>query len=307
MQDTLHSGRVVRVTGRDVWVDVAGRRLTTVLRGRLRIKEARQVVAGDEVRVRAPDTGDTATIEGVEPRRSWLSRFVERDAGERVVVANVDTLFVVAAAASPPLHPAFVDRVLVSAEWGRVRAVVVINKMDLAEATVVDAFADLYTACGYEVLRASARSGDGVDALSARASTEIVAFVGESGVGKSSLLMRLDPNLDLKVREVGDRTGRGRHTTTNAELFAFREGYLADTPGMQTFGFPGNDPVALPDCFPEFEPYVGGCRFSPCSHSHEPGCAVKDALADGTVAQSRYDSYLSILAEIEARNERRAR
>jgi ribosome biogenesis GTPase len=124
-------------------------------------------------------------------------------------------------------------------------------------------------------------------------------------VGKSSLLNRLDPDLDIKTREIGEKTGRGRHTTTNSQLHPFRGGYLADTPGVQTFGFAGNDRAELADGFPEMRPHDGDCRFSPCSHSHEPGCAVKAALEAGDIAQSRYDSYLHILAEIEAREKKR--
>jgi ribosome biogenesis GTPase len=146
----------------------------------------------------------------------------------------------------------------------------------------------------------------GIDALSAAVGRGVYAFVGESGVGKSSLLMRIDPALDLKVREVGDRTGRGRHTTTFSQLYPFGDGYLADTPGVQTFGFPGDDTDELRDCFPEFAPHTD-CRFHPCSHSHEPGCGVKDAVERGDIAPSRYQSYLHLLEEVGERARRRPR
>jgi ribosome biogenesis GTPase len=119
--------------------------------------------------------------------------------------------------------------------------------------------------------------------------------------------MAIDPGLDLKVRDIGEKTGRGRHTTTFSQLYPFGRGYLADTPGIQTFGYPGAEPMELADCFPEFVPYVDACRFHPCAHSHEPDCGVKQALADGDIQPSRYNSYRNILAEVEARSKRSAR
>jgi ribosome biogenesis GTPase len=217
----------------------------------------------------------------------------------------VDTLFVVTSLIDPPLHTDFINRVLVSAERGKVAAAIVVNKIDLVEAAAADAVAAIYTSCGYEVLQTSAATGAGLAALEEWITGGIYAFVGASGVGKSSLLNRLDPDLDIKTNEIGEKTGRGRHTTTNSQLHPFRGGYLADTPGVQTFGFAGDDRAELADCFPEMRPHEGECRFNPCSHSHEPGCAVKDALEAGEIAQSRYDSYLHILAEIDAREKKK--
>ena len=133
----------------------------------------------------------------------------------------------------------------------------------------------------------------------------VYAFVGESGVGKSSLLNRLDPKLKLVVDDVTERSGRGRHTTTNSQLFPFREGFLADTPGMQTFTFPGSNIDALAACFREIAAVEGECRYHPCSHSHEPGCAVKVALEAGQIPPSRYESYLEILVGIRERAKHR--
>jgi ribosome biogenesis GTPase len=134
----------------------------------------------------------------------------------------------------------------------------------------------------------------------------VYAFAGESGVGKTSLLMRIDPKLDLKVRDVGDKTGRGRHTTTYSQLYPFRGGYLADTPGVQKFAFPGTDGDELAACFPEFAAHAD-CKFSPCTHSHEPQCGVKAALEAGLIPPSRHASYLHLLEEIEEREKRRQR
>jgi len=306
MSEHNENGLVVRVTGSDVWVQQGASLVSCQLRGRLRQEKGLQVVAGDRVVVTPPPTAsDTGAIESIAPRVSFLSRFVERTSRERGIVANVDMLFVVTTLISPPLHYAFVDRVLVSAERGQVAATVVLNKMDLIETEQGDEVTSIYTRCGYEVLRTSASTSEGVDAVAERIGSGIYAFVGASGVGKSSLLNRLDPDLDIKTREIGEKTGRGRHTTTQSQLYPFRGGYLADTPGVQTFGFAGDDRAELADGFPEMRPLEGGCRFSPCTHSHEPGCAVKDALEAGDIAQSRYDSYLHILAEIDAREKKR--
>jgi ribosome biogenesis GTPase len=302
MQDRLENGLVVRVTGGDVWVRVRSEVLASSLRGRFRVKQASlKVVAGDRVAVRRDPGGSGVTLEEVFPRTSFLSRWVDRAGGERLIVANVERLFVVTSLAEPPLRAAFVDRVLAAGEWGHTPSAIILNKTDLAQPGEVARFESIYAGCGYDVLPTCASTGRGLGAVEALVADGVYAFVGESGVGKSSLINRLDPRMERVTQEVGERTGRGRHTTTSSHLLPFRDGFLADTPGMQTFGFPGSDEGALASCFPEIARIDAPCRFSPCTHSHEPGCAVKDAVDAGLVAASRYQSYLSILAEIRAR------
>jgi ribosome biogenesis GTPase / thiamine phosphate phosphatase len=301
MQERLENGLVVRVTGGEVWVRVGNETLACSQRGRFRVKEsAVAVVAGDRVSVLRDQTGG-ASLEAMHPRTSWLSRFVERGAAERVVVANMDRLFVVVAATDPPPRAGFLDRVLASAEWGHIPASIIFNKIDLAAKGQADLLRTVYAPSEYELMETCAVTGRGIDAVSAQIRDGVYAFVGESGVGKSSLLNRLDPELDLVIDDVGERTGRGRHTTTNAQLFPFRGGYLADTPGMQTFSFPGTDEVAVAGCFPEIARIEETCRYHPCTHSHEPGCAVKTAVEAGQIPDSRYQSYLDILAGIRER------
>jgi ribosome biogenesis GTPase len=301
MQERLENGLVVRVTGGEVWVRIGDETVACSLRGRFRVKSAgAPVVAGDRVSV-LRDAKGAATLEDVRPRSAWLSRYVERGSAERVVVANVDRLFVVVAAAEPPLRTGFLDRVLASAEFGHITPCIVFNKVDLARPGQLDALRTVYEAAGYELLPTCAVTGRGVDEIAGRVAHGVYAFVGESGVGKSSLLNRLDPALDLTVDEVAEKTGRGRHTTTSAQLFPFRRGFLADTPGMQTFTFPGSDEAALVSCFPEFARVDAACRFDPCTHSHEPGCAVKDAVEVGHIPASRHQSYLDVLAGIRER------
>jgi ribosome biogenesis GTPase len=301
MQDRIENGLVIRVTGGDVWVRIGTTLVVCSLRGRFRVKEKTlQVVAGDRVAVRREAAG-TGALEKVLPRDSWLSRHAERGRGSRLIVANVERLFVVASLGEPPPHPEFVNRLLAAAEWGRAPAVVVLNKVDLGGPGDAAAFATVYRGAGYEVVETCAASGRGVDALAARIGQGVYAFVGESGVGKSSLLNRLDPGLDLDVREVGERTGRGRHTTAYSQLFPLRDGFLADTPGMQTFRFPGDDPLEVAACFPEIARVDAPCRFDTCTHTHEPGCAVKAALEAGAVDPSRYASYAEIVRDLKAR------
>jgi len=310
MQENLINGLVIRVTGGEVWVEIPdGDLVQCQLRGKLRLKKRGfQLVAGDRVTVNPPDAGGTFwTIEGLEDRECRLSRFIERDNAERIMVANISRLYVVAALESPPLHYGFIDRVLVSAEFGHVDSSIIMNKTDLSPGKDIERFVSVYSSCGYPVLETSAHTGEGVDRLSDEIAGGVYAFVGESGVGKSSLLMSIDSGLDLKTRTVGEKTGRGRHTTSFSQLYNFGQGHLADTPGVQTFGFPGTDGAALQDCFPEFEEYAGLCRFQPCSHSHEPDCEVKQALENGVLVDSRYRSYLNILAEVEERGKRSPR
>ena len=248
-------------------------------------------------------TGEQASIEALQPRRTWLSRNTGgRDPVEKVIVANIDTLIVVTSLKNPSLNPGFLDRVLVSAERGHNNVVLCINKIDLAGTQEeVTECAELYGGIGYRVIRASAKTRDGVREIESLLSGGVYAFVGQSGVGKSSLLNQIDDSLNLKVATVAQKTGRGRHTTTYSQLFPIKGGYVADTPGMQTFGFPGNNKADLAECFPEFRGLVDSCRFQPCTHSHEPDCAVKQALAEGKIAESRYSSYLGMLEEVDSR------
>lgn len=300
-------GLVIRVTGHEVRVQVGDRVVPCLLRGRHRQKgQEFQVVAGDRVDVSMPSVeGEHGAIEEMVPRESWLSRFHARDGTERVIVANVDILFVVVSVRSPAYRFAFVDRVLVSAERGQTDAWICLNKMDLVGPDdTVSEFISTYTEIGYPVIRTSVKTGEGIDQLRSMFTGGVYAFVGQSGVGKTSLLNTIDDTLDLRVARVAGKTGRGRHTTTYSQLFPIGRGYMADTPGMQTFGFPGTEVTELSLCFPEFHDIEEECRFQPCTHSHEPGCAVKHALARRRVRESRYQSYLMMLEEIAERKKR---
>jgi ribosome biogenesis GTPase len=302
-------GLVVRVTGKEIWVQTGGGMVPCLLRGRFRQKGRDfQVAAGDRVEVAPPvSPGSPGAIEAVLPRRSWLSRYTGgRNAEERIIVANIDVLFVIESIRSPDLSYQFLDRVIVSAENGHIDARICINKIDLVDdRRDVSDVTTVYEPLGYPVVQTSAETGEGMDAVEDLIEGGIYAFVGRSGVGKSSLLNRIEPDLKLRVGTVAEKTGRGHHTTTYSQLFPLKGGYVADTPGMQTFGYPGTSTQDLSECFPELRLRGDACRFQPCTHSHEPDCVVKEALEQGSIAPSRYQSYLSMLAEVKTREKNR--
>lgn len=273
-----------------------------VLRGRVK-QEARtgdRVVAGDRVAVAIADA--TATLEQVEERRSELARRDPRTRGRRakVIVANVDQVAVVFAAAEPAPRLRLLDRFLVLAGGNDLPAVVVVNKLDLLPAAELEPLFRPYTAAGYTVLQTSARDGRGVEELETTLCGRTTVLAGPSGVGKSSLLNALEPGLGLRVAEVSRAAGKGRHTTVSARLFPLGcGGHVADTPGLRELGLWDIPAEGLDRLFPEFAPHLGACRFvGSCTHTHEPGCAVRAAVEEGAVSRPRYESYTVLREEL---------
>lgn len=267
------------------------------LRGRLKqeLRTGDAVVAGDRVEVRCHEDG-THTIEGVAERTSELARRAPGARGghrARVVVANVDQVVAVFSVTRPDPHLRMLDRFLVLAECNGLDAAVVANKVDLDR----DAAArfQVYEAIGYPVLYTSAETGEGVEAVRDLLRGRISVLTGPSGVGKSSLLNALEPGLDLRVGDVSDAVGKGRHTTVSSVLIPLVGGYVADTPGLRELGLWGVDPTDLDACFPELRPHLGRCQFRSCSHTHEPGCAVLAAVDAGEIDAARYESYTLLL------------
>ena len=281
----MPQGRVIKAYNSFFYVETEGALVTCKLRGKF--KKRQGVYPGDRVDVRLLPDG-TGVVERLLPRESLM---------RRPLVANVDQVVLTFAAAQPDPHPLLVSRFLVLAEWsGLARILVCVNKSDLPPAAE-ESF-KVSEAAGYQVLHVSAQTGAGVDALRRELANHITCFAGPSGVGKSSLLNAIEPGLSLQTGHVSEKIKRGRHTTRVAELLPFAGGYIVDTPGFSSMELDGIDEQLLPSYFPEFRPYLGHCRFSPCSHSHEPDCAVKEAVAAGNIPQERYDAYLSILEEI---------
>lgn len=301
----LVNGRVVQSAGGvyDVELDDGGA-VTARLRGRLKLEQRTgdRVVIGDRVTVAIE--GDEATIETVLPRRTQLAR---RAPGRnvrkaRVIVANIDQVVVVLAAADPPPRLRMLDRFLVLAETNDLAARIVINKVDLTkDRGALDSELADYRAAGYDVLFTSTTSGIGIDAFRAALCGRDSVVTGPSGVGKSSLLNAVDPDLALRVGAVSTAVRKGRHTTVSALLVPLAcGGHVADTPGLREVGLWGVDPQHLDQAFPELRPFVGTCRFgNSCTHIHEPDCAVKTAVAEGAVSAQRYESYRDLRVEAE--------
>jgi ribosome biogenesis GTPase len=216
---------------------------------------------------------------------------------QHVLVVNVDQLVIVASAAEPRLKPNLIDRFLVTAEKSRIRPLVCINKIDLVEPADLMPLVGVYGQMGYEVLLLSATRGMGTGRLRQALAGQESVVVGQSGVGKSSLLNAVEPGLDRKVREVSEENQKGRHTTTTAELVPLSiGGYVVDTPGVRQFSLWDVIPAEVAGYFRDLRPYVNLCRFPNCTHTHEAQCAVKDAVADGRLDARRYESYCHLFA-----------
>jgi ribosome biogenesis GTPase len=295
-------GVIVRHYG--LWFDVqteAGL-LRCTLRGILKRERVKTDPAAVGDRVQAtlasletdPPEG---VIEQVAPRKRSLSRLARgTDDVEQVILANPDELLAVFAIRQPRPSPRMIDRLLLIAEARDLPAAVCFNKVDLESGEGLDELTERFQMAGYEVLHTSAATGEGLDVLREHLRGKITAFAGPSGVGKSSLLNALVPDIEARTGEISDATGKGRHTTTWTELFQIGpDTYIADTPGMRQLGLWGVDFDYLDEYFPEFEPYIGRCRFADCRHLSEPGCAVLEALAQGKIHPDRYDSYRALV------------
>ncbi|MEX0856203.1 MAG: ribosome small subunit-dependent GTPase A [Gemmatimonadota bacterium] len=266
-----------------------------VLRGRLRLEKRTgdRVVTGDRVRAAPVPDSDAHTLEEILPRQNELVRAGPGGRGARVVAANLDRCFVVLAVEEPAWDSAVADRFLALAESAGIPPILVVNKGDLPQAAeLIATIEPLYRAVGYEVLVTSAKAGLGVARLRDLLSSGISAIIGPSGVGKSSLLNALEPGLSLRTQEVRLRSGQGRHTTVSARLLPLSSGgWVADTPGFSDVRLWGVGERELSRAFPEFDAPSEACRFRGCSHIHEPDCAVREAVAEGRIAGSRYESY----------------
>lgn len=291
-------GFVIGVTGPQFQALVDGREVSCVLRGRL--KKRRQdvtslVVIGDDVEVALQADGSGA-IESVAPRRTELKRpgFGPRT---RLVAANLDQLAIVQATRQPAFNRHLAERYLSIASRGGMSGLVVVNKCDLEEPATVESWLAPLRANGVGVILTSARSGQGIEALREALSDRRSAMVGPSGAGKSSLINALDPGFKARTAGVSEATGKGRHTTSASRLYPLAcGGYLADTPGIRELALFEGDRESIDAVFPEIVEAAGLCRFRRCSHSHEPGCAVKKLVAGGAIERDRYEHFLKLNA-----------
>jgi ribosome biogenesis GTPase len=310
------AGRVLFVSGNVAMVEAGdGRTFSCAVSRVLRtiaIEERSVLAAGDRVQVRltkgaisGPNIAEPqGMIERVEPRRGILTRGYR--GREQVIAANVDQFLIVSALAEPRLKPNLVDRFIVAAEKGGIRPVLCLNKADLVDLTPFQPYVGLYSQLGYDVLVVSARTGLGIARLRAMLQGHETVLAGQSGVGKSSLLNAVEAGLGLRVDEVSQATLHGKHTTTIARLFMLQcGGWVVDTPGIRQFELWDVIPEELEGYFIEMRPYVPYCRFPSCTHTHEHGCAVKEAVECGAINSGRYQRYLNLFnGEREAAEER---
>ena len=294
---TTTLGTVLEREGSAYRVGTEGTEVRAVLRGRVKL-DTPKVVVGDVVRLEAEAGGELHAIVGIEPRRTVLERRVPEGRGVRPIAANVDQIFFLVAARSPDPIPQLADRMLVLAEADGLTAAVVLNKVDLDPGIEI---AERMRRAGYPVHRTSVKTGEGLETLKAAMLGKASVVTGPSGVGKSSLLNAIQPGLQLRTAEVSRRIRRGRNTTVSSVMLPLDGGgYLVDTPGFSEVGMWGVDPRSLADCFPDFRPFLGDCRYGDCRHRREPGCRVREALEGGAIAADRYESYLALLEELEA-------
>ncbi len=278
-----------------------------VIRGRIRLKGSNStnpVAVGDLVDY-SIDT-DTAepmgNIEAIHPRRNYIIRRSANLSREsHIIASNLDRVFLIVTMAFPEVKQAFVDRFLVTCEAYRIPVVIVINKTDLTREFMqeqTEYFENIYRGAGYEVMEVFARTGGNIEALREKCRDSVSLFSGVSGVGKSSLIKALDPTLEVRTGEISLSHLQGKHTTTFYEMHPLASGgFIIDTPGIRGFGIVDIDKEELSTYFPEMLRVMDDCRYKPCTHTHEPGCAVKQAVDDGLISAERYNSYLGMLED----------
>lgn len=288
----MPTAQVIKMYNGFYYLQVAGQEelLSCRLRGRIKRNKG-AVVTGDYVEYQMLEDG-TGVIESCLPRRTLL---------KRPAVANIDQVLITFAARQPDLNQLLLNRFLVLAEWSGIPEIVIcINKCDLLEEKAD--FVQDYVQAGYKLLMVSAQEGQGIQELKNLLTGRVTVFAGPSGVGKSSLLNAIDSNLELATGKISDKIKRGKHTTRAACLLPLPEGgTVVDTPGFSAAELENIDKAQLAHYFPEFRPYIEKCYYNTCTHSHEPDCAVKEAVEAGAICQARYEAYLNILQTINER------
>ncbi len=289
--------------------DADGRFWQARVRGKLRIDKdiaaTNPIAVGDVVLYDVEeDDANTAMIRDIVQRRNYIVRTSPHNRNHKhIVAANLDAALVMATLAEPRTSNGFIDRFLITAEAYHIPAIIAVNKTDLHDEDAVAKLAELremYEGAGYEVYAISALHPESIKALRTRIAGGTTLFSGHSGVGKSTLINALMPDLALRTGEVSGWSGKGQHTTTFAEMFDLPGGgCIIDTPGVKEFGIIDMKREELSGYFPEMRRAMGGCRFNNCLHLAEPGCAVKAAVEEGTITEARYGSYITILESIE--------
>jgi ribosome biogenesis GTPase len=296
-------GKVLKATRKIYDVAVENRVIQCTIRGKVTIDDNQHtsVKVGDNVKVTLISDAK-GVIEEILPRYSQLSRTIESRAyQEHITVANIDQVLIILSTKNPRFKSGLLDRYLVIAEKNHLEALVCINKIDLDSEEKYREYREYYTYRGYPVYLTSALTGQGIPELKAVMQNSVTALVGHSGVGKSSIIKTIRPELDIKIQSVSERTRKGIHTTTHVQLFPIGEGgFVVDTPGIRELGFWGIYKSDLPQYFREFRQYIPDCQFGDCTHIHEPGCAVKTAVEQGEILKERYRNYVNIYDSLKS-------
>ncbi len=301
------SALVIRATGS--WYDVLhdGVTYSCRIRGRMRLRGARStapVVVGDVVRCEQEPQQGSYVICDVEPRRNYIIRRASNLSKEsHIIAANIDQAMIVATLFSPETATEFIDRFLVTCEAYKIPATILLAKIDLARQhpEAVEAFRAIYESAGYDVVEISATQGVGIEEIKSRLDGKTTLISGNSGVGKSTLIGAIDPSIEIRTGEISQSHHKGKHTTTFSTIYPIGDNnsYIIDTPGIKGFGLLDIEDDELWHYYPEMLSVGEECQFYNCTHTHEPKCAVRQAVEQGRIAYSRYESYLKILDEDE--------
>lgn len=285
-ENNILNGKILKGIGGFYYIETADAVYECKARGVFRKQKITPLV-GDDVTITIRSNGEN-TIDSIHPRKNFLVR---------PPVANIEQLFILSAAYNPSPNLFLIDKMTAIAINKGIEPIIVFTKCDLMD---LSEFEKIYKNSGLKTVCISSVTKDGIDTVKEWISGKVSAFTGNSGVGKSTLLNSICEGLNLDTGEISEKLGRGRHTTRAVELYKVCDGYVADTPGFSSFDIEKNESVALEDiqyCFPEFQPYLGKCKFVSCSHTVDKGCAVLEALSDGKIEKTRHESYKAMYSE----------
>ncbi|MCT4624750.1 MAG: ribosome small subunit-dependent GTPase A [Schleiferiaceae bacterium] len=301
------TGRIIKSTGS--WYDVlneAGEIIPCRIKGKFRIKGIKStnpVAVGDVVQF-SMENETNGLIEDIQDRKNYIiRRSVNLSKQVHIIASNIDQALLVVSLKSPPTPIGFIDRFLVSAEAYDIPTLIIFNKIDLLseeDHQELEELERIYRKAGYSTLRTSAKQNLNIDKLQTAISSQTSLLSGHSGVGKSTLINLCEPGLELKTQEVSDFHSKGQHTTTFAEMYPLQNGgFIIDTPGIKGFGLVDMDRAEIQDYFPDIFELKGQCKFHNCLHEKEPGCAVKKAVEEGELSESRYNNYINLINDDE--------